>query len=564
MRRIALSRLGVAIECPASHLESTEWTEDAPTWAMRSGLGFHDAVETYPAEPDMESIATRHNLTARQVEIITAQVSVAKQWLSRHYRPTWRSEVAFAFNPLTGATRELARDNRNTGPDEWYGRFDVIDPTIGLNLDWKSGRRPVPVPYENPQIWGGVAIVAKHFGLAKGEGAVVQVGEKDLEHSAQQFSEPQILTALAKMKAAHEAVIEGAPFIYGEHCMYCPAKKTCATYAAGKAGTPPQTIKEIPIMTATPSAPASPANTNNVRPISSIRMTLKNVVKGAVLSPVRVLIHAADKVGKSSFAAGAPSPVFIGMEGGLEQLGPARYPQPESFDDVLAALEDLRVSPHDFKTVVVDPVNWLERFIFQEVCKEYGKSNIDEVLGGFQKGQGRAIKFWDMMLSALDALRDERRMHVILTAHTAVRNQKNPEAQDWGSWQPAMDKVGAERMKQWVDAILFARLEEFAKSVDGKVKGRSTGARVLLTQSNAAYAAGNRFGLPEELPLSWADFWRAVETGHGTAEALRTEARALATELGVTEKCEAFLAEAGPNVEKIVEVINALKLKKGA
>ncbi len=562
MRRIALSRLGIALECPASHLDSTEWTKDAPSWAMRSGLGFHDAIETYPTEPDYEAIAKRHALTPRQVEIITTQIGVVKPWLARHYRPTWRAEVALAFNPITGATRELASGDRNTGDDEWYGRFDIIDSTTGLVLDWKSGRRPVPVPYENPQVWGGVAIVAKHFGLSEGEGAIVQVGEKDLEHSAQPFREPQILGALAQMRRAHESVVDGAPFVPGPHCIYCPAKKTCAALAASKIQkeTPPMTTQTAP---ATPSA-AAPINMNNVRPIASARMTIKNVVKGTVLGPVRVLIHALDKMGKSSFAAGAPSPVFIGLEGGLEQLGPARYPQPESFDDVLAALEDLRTSPHEFKTVVIDPVNWLERFVFAKVCEEYGKSNIDEVLGGFQKGQARAIKFWDTMLTALDALRDERRMHVILTAHTAVRNQKNPEAQDWGSWQPAMDKVGAERMKQWVDAILFARMEEFAKAVDGKIKGRSTGARVMFTQSNAAYAAGNRFGLPEELPLSWADFWRAVESGHGTAEALRVEARALATEIGVAEKCEAFLAEAGPNVEKIVEVINALKLKKGA
>lgn len=562
MRRIALSRLAIAIECPASHLDSTEWAKDAPTWAMRSGSGFHEAVEVYPEAPDYVAIAKRHSLTPRQVEIITAQYGVAKAWLARHHRPTWRAELALAFDPITGATRELARDDRDTKPGEWYGRFDVVDPTTGLVLDWKSGRRPVPVPYENPQVWGGVAIVAKHFGLTEGEGAIVQVGEKDLEHAAQPFREPHILGALAQMKRAHEAVVGGAPFVPGPHCIYCPAKKTCAALAASK------TNQETPAMATTPAtpapAPSSPVNMNNVRPIASARMSIKNVIKGAALSPVRVLIHGLDKVGKSSFAAGAPSPVFIGMEGGLEQLGPARYPQPESFDDVLAALEDLRTSQHDFKTVVVDPVNWLERFVFAKVCEEYGKSNIDEVLGGFQKGQARALKFWDMMLSALDILRDERKMHVILTAHTAVRNQKNPEAQDWGSWQPAMDKVGAERMKQWVDAILFARLEEFAKAVDGKVKGRSTGARVLLTQSNAAYAAGNRFGLPEELPLSWADFWRAVETGHGTAETLRAEARALASELGFTEKCEAFLAEAGPNVEKIVEVINALKVKKGA
>jgi hypothetical protein len=295
-------------------------------------------------------------------------------------------------------------------------------------------------------------------------------------------------------------------------------------------------------------------------------MALANVVRGASLAPVRILVHGADKVGKSTFAMGAPSPVFIGLEGGLEQLGPARFPEPQSFDDVMAAVGELATGAHDHKTLVIDPVNWLEPFIFAKVCDEYGKQNIDEVLGGFQKGQARAVKYWKQLLDALDGLRDKRKMHVVLLAHTAVRNQKNPEAQDWGSWQPSMDKAGAETLKQWVDAIMFARLQASAKQVDGEkkaVKGRSNGARVLLTQSDPAYAAGNRYGLPDQIPLSWESFWEALRKGHGTAEELRKEARALAGVLGsdVLAKCEAYIQAVGDDTNQLAEIINQLNFR---
>jgi len=558
MKRISLSRLHIVMECPGSHRDDCEWTTEPDSYAARGGLGFHDGIETFHAEPDWAAIAARHKLTPRMVEMAQNQRAQALKWMDAgHYRPTWRAEVAIAYDPLTQATRELAPGDRTTLPGEWYGRYDVIDPSPESAFwgDWKSGRRPVGPPKEVPQAWGGAAITATHYKLDWIDAGIMQVAEYGVDASIQRMHKGQLVHARIEMMQIHtRAAALDAPYVAGSHCVYCPAKKTCATFAAAKN----ISKKEEPIMVAKPSIEHAPAANGNGR------MTLKNVKTGVTAEPVRILIHALDKVGKSTFAAGAPSPVFIGMESGLSQLGPARYPEPACFDDVMAALEDLRASSHDFKTVVIDPVNWLERFVFDEVCKEAGKSNIDDVGGGFAKGQARAIKFWNHMIDALEALRTQRKMHVIITAHTAVRNQKNPEAQDWGSWQPAMDKVGAERLKQWVDAILFARLEEFAKTIDNKIKGRSTGHRVILTQSNAAYAAGNRYGLPEELPLSWAEFWAAMQVGQGTRDELAAKAREIATELGadVAAKLEAKISEY--DVNKLVEIVNALSTKRDA
>ena len=72
----------------------------------------------------------------------------------------------------------------------------------------------------------------------------------------------------------------------------------------------------------------------------------------------------------------------------------------------------------------------------------------------------------------------------------------------------------------------------------------------------------NRQGIIQIMPTTESlvsSGYLSASVNVGVAKLLR-----IAAEIGVTEKCEAFLAEAGPNVEKIVEVVNALKLKKGA
>ena len=43
-------------------------------------------------------------------------------------------------------------------------------------------------------------------------------------------------------------------------------------------------------------------------------------IKKPDLLPVRTIIYGSDKVGKSSFAASAPNPLFLDLEGGLGEL----------------------------------------------------------------------------------------------------------------------------------------------------------------------------------------------------------------------------------------------------
>ena len=136
-------------------------------------------------------------------------------------------------------------------------------------------------------------------------------------------------------------------------------------------------------------------------------------------------------------------------------------------------------------------------------------------------------------------------MQVVLLGHSQVKIFKNPEGEDYDRYQLKVHHQAGGLLKEWCDAVLFANYETYAKGekdsrgkLKGKAKGISTGARLVHTVRTAAYDAKNRFGLPEELPLSYADFHAAALAGEpADVDDLISEVKRKAAELGgETEK----------------------------
>ena len=60
-----------------------------------------------------------------------------------------------------------------------------------------------------------------------------------------------------------------------------------------------------------------------------------NVTRGKVVRPWRGLLYGVEGVGKSTFAAATPNPVFIGAEDGTDHLDIARFdPPPRKWEDI--------------------------------------------------------------------------------------------------------------------------------------------------------------------------------------------------------------------------------------
>jgi hypothetical protein len=241
------------------------------------------------------------------------------------------------------------------------------------------------------------------------------------------------------------------------------------------------------------------------------RMSLGSIVREIKPRPDRILIVGTEGVGKTSFAAEAPSPIFICAEDGLPPvLGEvARFPTPESLTDVLDAIRTLIREEHPYRTFVVDTIDWLEPVIWRELCTRNNWTDIEAP--GYGKGYVAAADEWRRLLAALDTLRDRKGMEVILLAHAAIRVFQNPAGGDYSRYECKLNKNAAALVKEWTDVNLFAVHEEFVQVKNGKEtrKGISTGRRVIHTERTAAWDAKNRYALPTELPLCYADYAEA-------------------------------------------------------
>jgi hypothetical protein len=248
---------------------------------------------------------------------------------------------------------------------------------------------------------------------------------------------------------------------------------------------------------------------------------LSGIVRGKQSVPFKVVIYSAEGLGKSTLAAGSPSPVFIDVEGGTSHLDVARFPAPTGLSDVLACLDTLATDKHEFKTVVVDTLDALEPMVWAHVIAsdnpKYAAKTIEEVGGGYGKGFLAALDVWRIFYAKLERLRSAG-MNVVLLAHSVVKPFKSPDPtiDSFDRYELKLNGKAAALAKEYPDALLFGQFEIANVEKEGRTKGIATGKRILHTTHSAAWDAKNRFGLPPTIPLSWEALDRAASSSIAT------------------------------------------------
>ena len=229
----------------------------------------------------------------------------------------------------------------------------------------------------------------------------------------------------------------------------------------------------------------------------------------------RLMIYGAEGVGKSSFAALAPSPIFIQTEDGLGEIDTSRFPLCKTFDEVIQQLQAVRDEEHNFQTLVIDSLDWLERLIWDRVCCDYGVKSIEKADGGYGRGYVLALTYWRQIISHLNDIRNRRGMCVILISHASVERFEDPEHAAYDRYTPRLHKKANSLICEWVDAVLFATRRMRVDSTTGKAApvGADGGERIIRTNGSPACIAKNRYGLPAEIPLSWPAFMDALTSG---------------------------------------------------
>lgn len=303
------------------------------------------------------------------------------------------------------------------------------------------------------------------------------------------------------------------------------------------------------------------------------KYTLADVKKGKLDVPRRILGYGVEKVGKSSFAADAPYAVHLGPDCGTPHLDIERLPVPETWEDVFEILALVESNP-EWKTLVIDPVNWLEDLVWARVTggpnspvTNATRDKIEQHGGGYMKGYEAAVSYWRVLTRELERKHCSAGRHVILMAHAKKENFKDPIGVNYDRYEIKMHHKAAGLLREWADDVLFFRHEILAKIEGAKTIAVATDERIIHTQWSKSWDAGNRSNLPAELPMSWDAYWAAVEEGKKRVQRLKDEIAVLLVALAdpeLAKKVNAAVAEARDSADRLTKFVDNLKSRINA
>jgi hypothetical protein len=247
---------------------------------------------------------------------------------------------------------------------------------------------------------------------------------------------------------------------------------------------------------------------------------LETLSRGKRIRAPKIVIYGGPKIGKSTFCSEIPGAVFIDIEGGLDALDVSSI-RAQSYTDVLKILSALATEPHEHKAVALDSLDWMESLMWQHVCQEHKVASIELVGGGYGKGYLEAAKLWGDFFLALDYLRNERGMAIVLIAHDIVSKMQPPDGEPYNYAELKLHARAAALVKEWSDCIGYAMEKTHTKKDDmgfnkKHVRAIGSNTRVLVVGKNPAYVSGNRYGMQDEVALDWNAFVSAMTAAVAT------------------------------------------------
>ena len=228
----------------------------------------------------------------------------------------------------------------------------------------------------------------------------------------------------------------------------------------------------------------------------------KNLIVGKQELPPRICIYGTHGIGKSTIASQFPEPIFISTEDGIDGLDVTSFPKATHVNDVVESIKTLIKEEHEFKTVVVDTVDWLvEPLVVEDVENTHDAKDL-----AYGKGQMLVAESFREILQGLDALRRKRNMNVVLLAHANIVKFESPMTEPYDRYTPKLPNRCNALLQEWVDVLGFAAFKVIIKKADAGfnkevTRGVTTGERLLHLVENPAYLAKNRYSCPDNIEL---------------------------------------------------------------
>lgn len=230
----------------------------------------------------------------------------------------------------------------------------------------------------------------------------------------------------------------------------------------------------------------------------------------------RILLYGVQGIGKSTFGTQFKNPVFLRTEDGMKGddfEGVARLPICESWEDVKNQMQMLLKESHEFKTLVIDSIDWLQLLIFKEIAEVKDVGDISDI--GYSQGYKKAISHIRTFLALCDELYRKKAMSIVMIGHEQVVRVDPPDSEPYERYEVALHKWIAPLVYQWADMVLFVNYEVRVKSAGDnfgttKYKGLGDGKRFMYTAERPTQKAKNRYGLPYKMPFEKGKAWSSI------------------------------------------------------
>ena len=236
-------------------------------------------------------------------------------------------------------------------------------------------------------------------------------------------------------------------------------------------------------------------------------MSLANIRQKAKLKPPRFVLYGPGGIGKTTFASSMGKCIIVQAEDGIGKIENPHFDVAKTFTEFMDNLNSLLTEDHEYKSVAIDSLDWLEVLMWDHVCKQNGWDHISSAAYG--KGYTAAIEQWRTYLEVLNKLRDEKSMTVIQIAHNQIRRYEDPSQEPHDRHEIKLHRKAADLIVEHSDAVFFANYKVGNIQVKGKNGGMTTrtvaGDRTIFTEASPGYMAKNRYGLDAEMPFDWEE-----------------------------------------------------------
>ena len=199
------------------------------------------------------------------------------------------------------------------------------------------------------------------------------------------------------------------------------------------------------------------------------------IIRGKIHSAQKVVIYGPEGIGKSTFAAHFPNPLFIDTEGSTKSMDVARLKKPSSFSMLIEEIKYVKSTPGICKTLVIDTIDWAEQLCIEDVCASHNKKGIEDF--GYGNGYVYVKEAVGKLLNLLEEV-IEQDINVVLTAHAQMRKFEQPD--ELGAYDRYELKLGKKTssqtsplVKEWADAVLFANYKTWQMIKERNLRHRA-------------------------------------------------------------------------------------------